>query len=210
ACIFFTLFLCSCVKQGPVRKIVSPQYQIEISGFTEAQQASIEKTFAQLRALKPGDLKIHKNIYKRLSRFEALFGFSLNGEQLSAWVLSRMKRLVYGSPWTVAVNQNKGVFVLGGQFFEGLSDLERLYLLIHEARHSDGNGFRHVKCPKGFRFVSSGQPGMDLERTFACDQMDDGAYAFQSAFLFEVLAYGLFDQREAALLYNSSISRMIK
>lgn len=208
--LLLSLLLISCAHKVPAREVILNQHQIELSGFTEAQQALIENTFSQLKSLRPSDLKIDKGTYKRLSRFESLFGFPLDGEQLSDWVLSRIKTLSYGNTWTVAVNQNKGVFVVGDRFFSELTDLERLYLLVHEARHSDEDGFKHGKCPKGFRFVSSGQPKMDLEKTFACDKTDDGAYAFQSAFLFEIFAYGLFDQREAALLYNSSVSRIIE
>lgn len=120
----------------------------------------------------------------------------------------KIPSISYGNTWTVAINQNKGQLVIGDQFFERLTDLERLYVLVHEARHSDGKGHKHVKCSKDFQFVSSAQPTMDLGGTLACDDTSDGAYAYQSAFLFELYAFGLFDQREVGLLYNSSISRI--
>ena len=50
---------------------------------------------------------------------------------------------------------------------------------------------------------------MDLEKEAACDPNDQGAYSFQAAFLFELFAYGIFDQGEAGLLYNSSILRVV-
>ncbi len=209
-CVFFSLFLFSCVKTTPIRKVTLGQPQIQISGFSEEQSQVIKKTFLQLKSLAPGRLKIKKETYKRLSRFDSLFGFPFGGEQLNNWVSQKIKTLSYGNTWTVAINQNQETLVIGDQFFTQLTDLERLYLLIHEARHSDGDGFKHIKCPNGFPFVSSGQPEMDLENIFACDAVKDGAYAFQSAFLFELFAYGLFEQREVGLVYNSSVSRIIK
>ena len=50
---------------------------------------------------------------------------------------------------------------------------------------------------------------MDLEKERGCDDKINGAYGYQAAFLFELLAYGIFDQKEVGLLYNSSISRVI-
>ncbi len=204
------LLFSSCINKAPIREVTFDQHHIETAGFSEAQFQLIEKTFLQLKLLAPHDLQINKQTYKRLSRFESLFGFPFDGNRLSDWVIRRIKTLSYGNTWTVAVNQNQGIFMIGDQFFTQLTDLERLYLLIHEARHSDQNGFKHIKCPKGFLFVSAGQPEMDLEYTMACDSAKDGAYAFQAAFLFELFAYGLFDQREVGLLYNSSVSRIIQ
>ena len=57
--------------------------------------------------------------------------------------------------------------------------------------------------------TSSRQPDLDLEKVPACDNRPDGAYAFQAAFLFELFAFGLHEQNEVGLLYNSSISRVI-
>jgi len=210
-----TLFLIapilfSCVHVKQTQKIEFETHQLEISGFSEKQQQTLETTFKQLKSLKPGPLQISEASYRRLSRFEGLFGFPFDGTGLSDWVLHRITDISYGNPWTVAVNQNKGTLIVGDLFFNRLNDLERLYLLVHEARHSDAHGFKHSKCPKGFPSVSAGQPEQDLQGTFACDAVPNGAYAYQSAFLFEIFAYGLFDQREAGLLYNSSISRIIQ
>ncbi len=206
---FLSLFLFSCIQTKTTQKMTIEEYSLEISGFSEAQQHQLKKTIAQLKSLKPGPLQIKKTHYRRLSQFENLFGFPFHGAPLSDWVLRRFSNISYGKPWTVAVNQNKGTLIIGDLFFGKLSELERLYLLIHEARHSDRHGFKHSLCPTNFPFVSAGQPKQGLQGALACDQGKNGAYAYQAAFLFEIFAYGLFDQREAGLLYNASISRII-
>ena len=185
------------------------QHQIELSGLTEHQMLVLESTIEQLRLLEPGKLKIDKRLYKRLSRFKELFGFSFNGRDLTRWLLNRIRSISYHNSWTAAVNQRQGDFFVGDFFFTKISPLERLYALIHEARHSDNDGYEHVQCPKGFKYVSSRQADLDLEKISACDGSSDGAYAFQAAFLFELFAYGIFEQNEVGLLYNSSISRVI-
>ncbi len=204
----FLLF--SCVPLKPSKPIHFAEQTIHLSGFSIKQEAQILSTIEKLKSLKAGSLKIKRGIYRRLSRFERLFGFPFDGQGLSVWVLNRLPEISYQNTWTVAVNQNRGTLFIGDQFFEDLSDLERLYILIHEARHSDDDGYEHVKCPKGFHFVSAAQPDIDLQGEAACDADDAGAYAFQAAFLYELFAYGIFDQREVGLLYNSSISRVLK
>lgn len=185
------------------------EHRIELSGLTEGQREILESTIDQLRALEPGELKIDKKVYQRLSRFKALFGVSFEGKGVADWLLARIKGISYHDSATAALNQNDGHFVVGDIFFKKITTLERLYLLVHEARHSDGEGYDHIKCPKGFKFISATQPELDLEKEMACDDTREGAYAFQAAFLFELFAYGLFDQKEVGLLYNSSISRVI-
>jgi hypothetical protein len=184
-------------------------HQIEVSGFSEEQRQVVDETFNRFEAIRSGELKIDRSLYRRLSRFEKLFGRPLNGEDLAAWVLSRFRKVAYGNSRLAAINQNKGELWVGDLFFEGMTPLERLYLLIHEARHSDGDGYPHVRCPKGFRFISAGQPWMELEKEPACDTTDTGAYAYQAAFLFELFAYGIFDQKEVGLLYNSTVARIL-
>ena len=184
------------------------EHGIVLSGLSEERIEVLESTMRQLNSLEPGPLKINKGAYRRLSRFHELFGSPFRGKALSQWLLSKIRKISYHNTWTVAVNQNQGTFILGEMFFAKLSALERLYLLIHEARHSDEGGYDHVSCPKGFRFISAAQPELDLEEEPSCDNRRDGAYAFQAAFLFELYAYGLIDQKEAGLLYNSSVSRL--
>jgi hypothetical protein len=208
AVIFFLLITVD-TEIASAREPYWEKYQIELSGLSEAQVLILESTINQLRSLESAELKINKKTYDRLSRFKDLFGFPFNGPDLSNWLLSRIHSISYHNPWTIAVNQNKGEFFVGDVFFTKTSPLERLYTLIHEARHSDDNGYEHVKCPKGFKFISSRQPEMDLENVPACDTTNRGAYSFQAAFLFELFAYGLLDQGEVGLLYNSSISRVV-
>jgi hypothetical protein len=208
AVIFFLLITVD-TEIASAREPYWEKYQIELSGLSEAQVLILESTINQLRSLESAELKINKKTYDRLSRFKDLFGFPFNGPDLSNWLLSRIHSISYHNPWTIAVNQNKGEFFVGDVFFTKTSPLERLYTLIHEARHSDDNGYEHVKCPKGFKFISSRQPEMDLENVPACDPTNRGAYSFQAAFLFELFAYGLLDQGEVGLLYNSSISRVV-
>lgn len=184
------------------------EYHIELLGLTKQQISVLESTIEQLRLLEPGELKIDEKIYNRLTRFKELFGFSFNGRDLSRWLLNRIQSISYQNSWTAAANQNLGDFFVGDLFFDTMSPLERLYSLIHEARHSDDDGYKHTRCPEGFRYISSRQPNLDLEKVPACDNRPDGAYAFQAAFLFELLAFGPFEQNEVGLLYNSSISRV--
>jgi hypothetical protein len=208
ACSFFLLIALD-IETVAAREPYWVKYHIALTGLSGEQIFTLESTINQLRSLEPGDLKINNKLYRRLSRFKDLYGFPFNGPDLSHWLLTRIHSISYHNPWTVAVNQNKGDFFIGDVFFTKTSPLERLYALIHEARHSDDNGYEHVKCPKGFNFISSRQPEMDLEKEPACDDTDQGAYSFQAAFLFELFAYGLFDQGEDGLLYNSSISRVV-
>jgi len=185
------------------------EYHIDLSGLKDEQVLVLESTVNQVRALEPGELKINKKVFRRLSRFKELFGFQFNGGDLSRWLLARIKSVSYHNTWTAAVNENKGDFILGDFFFTKMTAMERLYSLIHEARHSDDDGYGHIKCPKGFKYIPARQPDMDLESEPTCDDNDKGAYSFQAAFLFELFAYGLFDQEKAGLLYNSTISRVV-
>ena len=209
ALVFILLVLIFNSQTAMAREPYWEQRQIELSGLTEHQILVLESTIKQLRLLEPGKLKIDRKMYIRLSRFNELFGFSFNGRDLAPWLLHRIRSISYHNSWTAAVNQHQGDFFVGDLFFTQLSPLERLYALIHEARHSDNDGYEHVKCPKGFKYVSSRQADLDLENVSACDSNPNGAYAFQAAFLFELFAYGIFEQNDVGLLYNSSISRVI-
>ena len=203
--LFFTLIAETALAKEPYWE----EHHIQLSGLKDEQVLILESTINQLRILEPNELKINKRVYHRLSRFKELFGFLFNVRDLSHWLLTRIKSISYHNTWTAAVNQNKGDFIVGDFFFTKTNTLERLYALIHEARHSDDEGYQHIKCPKGFKYISARQPDMDLENESTCDDNDKGAYAFQAAFLFELFAYGIFDQNEAGLLYNSSISRVV-
>lgn len=206
---FFLLLIILNAETVLAREPYWEEYHIELSGLSDEQVLVLESTINQLRSLEPSELKINKRTYSRLSRFKELFGFPFNGKDLSHWLLTRIQSISYHNTWTAAVNQNQGSFMVGDFFFTKTTPLEKLYTLIHEARHSDDNGYKHIRCPDGYKYISSRQPEMDLEKEPACDDNDKGAYSFQAAFLFELFAYGIFDQSEVGLLYNSSISRVI-
>lgn len=184
-------------------------HKIELVDISDEQRRILDQTFDQMKALQPGKLGIDGRLYRRLTRFETLFGKPFNGSDLEQWVLARFRKILYGNSALAAINQNQGDLIVGDLFFHDISPLERLSLLVHEARHSDGDGYPHVRCPKGFRFVSAGQPWMELDKEPACDTTDTGAYAYQAAFLFELFAYGIFDQKEVGLLYNSTAARIL-
>lgn len=63
-----------------------------------------------------------------------------------------------------------------------VNSIQRLSVLLHEARHSDGKGeylgFRHVKCPEGH----------DYEGKAVCDIPMNGAYNIAATFIVEALA----------------------
>lgn len=208
ACLLWGLWFLLSAVEASGREDYWKEHQIILSGLSDEQITILESTLNRLGDLLPGKTTINPKVYRRLSRFEALFGFPFNGPDLHHWILSRVKSISYQNTWTAAVNQNKGDFFVGDLFFTKTTPLERLYTLIHEARHSDNEGYDHVKCPEGFPFVSSRQADMDLTRVRACDDTDRGAYAFQAAFLFELYAYGIFDRMETGLLYNSSVARV--
>lgn len=207
--LFLFLFILLSVRPAFAKEAYWEQDKIELAGLNEQQVLILESTIAQLQSLKADKLKIGKKSYRRLSHFKELFGFAFDGPELSRWLLKRIRSISYQNTWTAAVNQHQGDFFVGDIFFTQLSPLEKLYALIHEARHSDDDGYEHVKCPKAYKYVSARQPDLDLENLAACDAVVNGAYAFQAAFLFELFAYGIFEQHETGLLYNSSISRMI-
>ena len=219
--VFKEVFFVSAILLSPLFVLItSPVFSFEPAAYWEengiklknlgpGEVGTLEETFENIRRLKPGELKIHPEIHKKLSHFEELFSFAFNGPEIADWILKRIRKIEQKETWTALVNHRKGTFQIGKVFFEELTPLERMYALVHEARHSDGRGYKHVRCPQGFPFISSRQPEKNLEKEFACDRTDLGAYAFQAAFLFELFAYGLFDQREVGLLYNSSISRII-
>ncbi len=184
-------------------------HEIEFVGFSPSEVDQIKFVLDKLRELDTTNkLGIPDDIYQAHSRFEALFGFTFNGGQLLRWLLSRIQAIRLGRSWTVAVNKGRGVIVLDSRFFK-LSILEKMYLLVHEARHSDQDAPRHVPCPDDYPFISAAQPSIDLRGTRGCDESLDGAYGYQAAFLFELYAYGLIAGERAGLLFNSSLTRVL-
>ncbi len=170
--------------------------------------ANILVLFSKLESIETKRLLIPEQVYRRLSRFEELFGFAFDGPKLALWLKQRLKTVNVGKAWTTAIYQGNLTITVEPDFFN-LPFADQLYILVHEARHADGQKFAHIKCPKNLRQISAGQPGMDLSKYPGCDGRDDGAYAFQAAVLFELYAYGIDDQERAGLLYNSSAARII-
>lgn len=185
------------------------EYGIELKKLSPQELSLLEKTVNFMGAIKLDKLKVEESLYFRYTKFRELFGFNPNGEQLKVWLLTRIKSVTREESWTIALNRNKGHFILGKRFFRKSDMLERAYCLIHEARHSDGKGYLHVKCPAGYPFISAGTPEIDLQKVPACDNVTNGAYAFQAAFLYELFAYGIFEQEKVGLVYNSSIARIL-
>ncbi|MBI3794418.1 MAG: hypothetical protein HY280_06775 [Nitrospinae bacterium] len=182
---------------------------IETEGLSAPEVALLVETLDEIGKLEAKNVVINPDVYYRLSGFKRLFGFSFDGKKLEEWILRRIKSVSRENTWTIAVNRNAGHFLIGDRFFDKSDFLERAYLLVHEARHSDGDGYRHVRCPEGHKFVSAGQPEMDLTKVKACDDTPDGAYGFHAAFLFELYARGLVDPERAGLLYNNAAARII-
>jgi len=152
---FFTLFAIATPQNGFATDSIWVKYNIDFSNLTKAQRGVIEKTIHQLKNLEITERVIPKRIYKRLTKFQELFGFPISGDKLAHWLLTRIRKVSYQNSWTTAINQNRGHFMLGDAFFTDLNSLERLYLLIHEGRHSDDDGYPHIKCPKNFKYVSA-------------------------------------------------------
>lgn len=182
---------------------------IAVDTLTADERALLEETVNRIGSLSKGEATMNQSAYHRLSRFKRLFGFPFDGENLKGWLLARMKSVTHANGWSIAENDHRGNFRLGDRFFEKSDFLERAYCLIHEARHSDGDGYRHTACPNDYRYVSAGAPEVDLTQNPACDVVEDGAYAFQSAFLFELYARGFEGGERAGLLYNSSLARIV-
>ena len=52
----------------PARESYWEEHHIELSGLSEEQIMGLESTMNQLRSLEPGELKINKKMYGRLTR----------------------------------------------------------------------------------------------------------------------------------------------
>ena len=191
---------------------ITPPFRPSVSapvleGFTREQEASVNDPLDTLRDLKPATLRVDSASYRRNSTFKKTFGFGFGERPLTDWLFSRVQRISAGQRWTAAVYEGNGHIVLTDMFFS-LDAVEKLYVLVHEARHADG--VSHVRCPDDYRVVSARQPRTDLAGTAACDDRPDGAYGSQAALLYELYAHGLVDPVAAGLLYNTSISRIVQ
>lgn len=174
--------------------------------FTPDQRRVLDETLRSIEALEATSLAIDSEDYRANTTFDRTFGFALDGDALLAWWSRRIARVRVDDAWTVAVYDGENTIAVTPEFFD-LDLLERIYALIHEARHADGDGYRHDDCPP--MPVSSRQPSVTLTGAPACDLRPDGAYTFQAALLYELYAYGLVDPVGARVAWLSTKRRII-
>ncbi|PJZ83500.1 hypothetical protein [Leptospira harrisiae] len=172
------------------------------------QSKILKESFSYLESLEPKRIKIDKSTYNHLTQFESIFKFSFSGKKLSRWIQLRIKKYSYGSTGDYVAMYHDGDVLLGRSFFN-LNRLDRVLVLLHEARHADGKNYGHVVCPENFQFLNPRDWKIHPAGKKGCDSVSDGGYGITAAFLFELGAYGYLNQTEAAHRYNSEISRVI-
>ncbi|TGL44210.1 hypothetical protein [Leptospira perdikensis] len=172
------------------------------------QSKVLKESFSYLETLEPKRIKIDKSTYNRLTQFESIFKFAFSGKKLSRWIQSRIKKYSYGSTGDYIAMYHDGDVLLGRAFFS-LNRLDRVLVLLHEARHADGKNYGHVVCPENFQFLNPRDWKIHPAGKKGCDSVPDGGYGITAAFLFELGAFGYLNQTEAAHRYNSEISRVI-
>ncbi|MCW7480085.1 hypothetical protein [Leptospira kanakyensis] len=173
------------------------------------QTKVLKESFSYLESLEPKRIKIDKPTYTKLTQFESIFKFGFSGKKLSRWIQSRIKKYSYGSTGEYIAMYHDGDVLLGRPFFS-LSRLDRVLVLLHEARHADGKNYGHVVCPENFQFLNPRDWKIHPAGKKGCDSVVDGGYGITAAFLFELGAYGYLNPTEAAHRYNSEISRVIR
>ncbi|RHX84606.1 hypothetical protein DLM78_16935 [Leptospira stimsonii] len=175
------------------------------------EKEKVEEIYDYVRKLHPETLKISQKSYRKRSQFRNFFGFQFSGPTLLYWLKLRIHDFKIGASNQYVANFENGTVYLDPSFFN-LSKLEQAVILIHEARHGDGDEFHHVDCPDEFPFLSIRAPESDLEGIRACDDRIDGAYGLGAAFLFEIFSFGLFPPgrySEIIGMYNSEMLRII-
>jgi hypothetical protein len=177
-------------------ELATPAGPLTLVDFEPSERVVLEETIAALGAL--AGPPIDEATWLKRTAFERVYGFSFSGPAILAWWRARIDRLDRGDPWTVAVHDGQHGITLRADFF-GLPLVDRLSVLIHEARHADAGGFMHDECPEG-----SG-----LGDAPACDALPLGAYTFQAAFLYELEARGLLDPARAGRGYKEARSRIL-
>jgi len=103
--------------------------------------------------------------------------------KLHSWLLALdidgVGRVPFSSPRTGMLKIGEGLFLMPAKY-SNLVKIFQLTTLLHESRHSDGNGtgtgFLHDKCPDG-----------DYAGQAACDHYTNGAYEIQTLALGEFL-----------------------
>ncbi|PKA24508.1 hypothetical protein CH381_20150 [Leptospira sp. mixed culture ATI2-C-A1] len=185
-----------------------PLYSDE-SKLNAKQSKILKESFSYLESLEPKRIKIDKSTYNHLTQFESIFKFGFSGKKLSRWIQSRIKKYSYGSTGDYVAMYHDGDVLLGRSFFN-LNRLDRVLVLLHEARHADGKNYSHVVCPENFQFLNPRDWKIHPAGKKGCDSVSDGGYGITAAFLFELGAYGYLNQTEAAHRYNSEISRVLR
>jgi hypothetical protein len=168
----------------------------------------MKDTFEYIENLKPNKLIIRKEFYLDKSNFEKFYGFKLNGKLLTLWLYDRIHQIKKSRDSVFIADYFKGTLSVDPSFFE-LSTLQRVLVLIHEARHADGVEFKHIPCPSNFKFLSIRRPDVKLENLDACDSESNGCYGFTASFVFEMISYGLYDHEVLVGIYNSEVSRIL-
>ncbi|TGM39279.1 hypothetical protein EHQ75_09700 [Leptospira levettii] len=187
---------------------IQPLFSDE-SKLSAKQNKILKETFAYLETLEPKRIKIDKTTYNRHSQFESFFKFSFSGKKLSRWIQSRSKKYTFGSTGDYVAMYQDGEILLGRGFFS-LNRLDRVLVLLHEARHADGKNYSHVVCPDDFPYLNTRDWKIHPAGKKGCDSVPDGGYGITASFLFELGAYGILSQSDAAYRYNSEISRVIR
>jgi len=185
------------------------KYKIETEKMNSDHLLKLEATLDFIEKLSANKTVVEKKRYERLSRFKNFFGFEFDGKRLNQWILQRTRKIsIQKNSFFMA--QNDGFELKLDPRFFSLPILEQAIILVHEARHSDGLEYSHSKCPDNFFYLSSRNLNADLSGADACDEIENGAYGFSSAFLFELIAYGLGDAETLAGKYNSELARIIR
>lgn len=192
-----TLALAGCAH---VQTFEGPGGPVTLVGLAPSETERVVETYRALEGLTPTKLRIPEAQYLAHSRFQQRFGFPLQGGLLVAWLRGRVTRIERGRAWTVAVHGGDTTVVVTDAFFTR-SLVERMSVLLHEARHSEGDGHDHVECPEDDPVLLRGRE--------ACDGRADGAYAYQAALLYEMYAYGLVDPEAAHRLYRDMHARIL-
>ncbi|MDX1959778.1 MAG: hypothetical protein SFU98_14480 [Leptospiraceae bacterium] len=176
--------------------------------FADKYKKLLESTLIFLDNLEPKLLVIDKDVYKEKSKFEEIFQFSYSPKKIRSWLNQRIKKVIIDKSNFYIAQYYNGQLSLDPTFFE-LSKLDQILVLIHEARHADGN-FSHIKCPNVFPFLSIRNPEINLENEYACDSITNGCYGASAAFLYELISYGILNQELLIGKYNSELARIIR
>ncbi|RHX77763.1 hypothetical protein [Leptospira yasudae] len=202
----FCLNLCSQLRsESIINKFLLP---VEMG---VEEQVKIRELWKYLSDLKPNITRMNSSFYKKRSKFEKYFGFRFEGNKLEQWLKSRIDGFKMDSSQPYIAHYSNRIVYLNRNFFR-FSKLEQAVILIHEARHADGNEYQHIRCPYGFPYLSVRDPEAELEGLAACDDKQDGAYGFGAAFLFEIYSLGVLPKNKTSEilgLYNSEIARII-